>query len=78
MKLKGWTWIIAALALALAGVPLVAQQTQPAAEPEAASTAPAPDAPPAAETAEPVSQESAQPADEKLSVDNSLSFPVDI
>ncbi len=87
MKRKKWLWGFAALPFI--GLPLIAQETapppareapapaadtQPAAPPAAtpATTAPAVDKP------EPVSTEEQRPADEKISADNSLSFPVDI
>jgi hypothetical protein len=60
---KRWLWALAALPLC--GVPLVAQQVPG-------------EAPPAQDTPEPVTSEAATPADERLSVDNSLSFPADI
>jgi hypothetical protein len=60
---KKWLWALAALPLF--GLPLVAQQVPG-------------EAPSAQDTPEPVSSEPATPADERLSVDNSLSFPVDI
>ena len=88
MKKRKWLWGFAALPFI--GLPLIAQETKPqeAANPAAA---PAPDKPPAAnvpvtpataapsaDTPEPVSDEQQRPADEKISADNSLSFPVDI
>lgn len=76
MKHRRWLWALAALPLV--GVPLIAQQVPPAESP-APVPAPEPEeAPPPEDTPEPVSREAAQPADERLSVDNSLSFPVDI
>lgn len=82
MKHRRWLWALAALPLV--GVPLIAQQVPPV-ESSAPAPAPAPasapapeEAPPPEDTPEPVSREAAQPADERLSVDNSLSFPVDI
>jgi hypothetical protein len=84
MKWKQWLWGFAALPFI--GLPLIAQETKP---PEPVSQAPAPateaqpaatPAPPApaADSPEPVSTEEQRPADEKISADNNLSFPVDI
>jgi hypothetical protein len=81
MKRKHWWWGLAVLPVVC--VPLVAQESKPQAPaepqptPAAAATAPAA-AKPAADKPEPAAQQPAEPPDERLSADNTLSFPVDI
>jgi hypothetical protein len=88
MRWKKWLWGFAALPFI--GLPLIAQEpAQPAGEaPVPASEAPAPvggtqpaAAPAAAPTndaPEAASTDEQRPADEKISADNNLTFPVDI
>jgi hypothetical protein len=85
MKRRYWPWAIAALPLVW--MPLLAQDAAPASKPEPTTTpqpdkAPAQSAPsvPAPDTdkPEPAAQQPAEPGDERLSADNTLSFPVDI
>ncbi len=76
MRRRTWLWTLAALPLI--GVPLIAQQTPPPESAAPVPVTPARETPPPEEVPEPVSREDAEPADERLSVDNSLSFPVDI
>jgi hypothetical protein len=86
MRWKRWLWAFAALPCI--GLPLIAQETtEPAGDAAAppAETQPAPTpaatpaaATPASDSPEAVSTEEQRPADEKISADNNLSFPVDI
>jgi len=70
MKSRRWLWALAALPLV---VPLIAEETRPPADqPPPAGSAPAEDKP------EQPSDAPAEPADEHISADNSLTFPVDI
>ena len=85
MKRKYWSWAIAALPLVW--LPLIAQEAAPESKPKPTAArqpekAPA-KSPPAAvapdtDKPEPVAQQPAEPKDERLSADNTLSFPVDI
>lgn len=87
MKNRKWLWGMAAV-LPLAGLPLIAQETPPAPAaqpaPPPASEAKSADAKPAAaeeakdEAPEAAATEDQRPADERLSADNNISFPVDI
>lgn len=84
MKPKQWLWGLAALPVIC--VPLIAQESRPqapAAPTEAPVTTPPAATPPAAtatnaDTPEPAAQQPVEPEDERLSADNTLSFPVDI
>lgn len=84
MRFRKWLWGLAALPLV--GLPLIAQESAPP-EPPAAQPAAAPPAPGDEKSAEPAaaddetdaaSSEAQRPADERMSADNNLSFPVDI
>ena len=75
---RRWLWLCAALLPLLLYLPLHAQDSAPVDPPppprETAPPAPAP-VPPAAE---PASTDAPDPAEERVSADNNLSFPVDI
>jgi hypothetical protein len=76
MKWRRAAWLL--VALPLFGMPLIAGEpsTEPAApaQPAGATT----DASAATTAPEQASQEPPEPADERISADNSLSYPVDI
>lgn len=74
MKAKRWLWALAALPVIV--LPLIAGESRP--EPPAASATPAPGNADAAEAPEAASPQQPEPADERISADNSLSYPVDI
>lgn len=82
MSNRKWLWALAALPLV--GLPLIAQEaaTTPP-EPAVPQQAPAPEPKPAdtdgeQEDADQASSDDKRPADERMSADNNISFPVDI
>jgi hypothetical protein len=75
MKWRRWWWALAALPLV---VPLVAQETQPPADKPAPAESTSAESAPADDKPEQPSDAPPERADEHISADNSLTFPVDI
>jgi hypothetical protein len=76
MKWKNALWLLAALPVF--GLPLLAGESRPEPAVPAQPAGNASDAPPPADAPEPAATEAQEPADERISADTSLTYPVDI